>query len=150
MAYAEWDDVVGRYRELAKVGGDTEVGSYHIAAAENDLNTMFAGHFTLPFSSNNTTIKFMTVDLTYIKYFENNDPARAETKRNALSGLIEMIKSGKAGMIADDGTVMYSDLIGGTTVYSNTKDYHPTFGIGPIEHMSIDSSQLYDEEAARD
>jgi len=149
MAYANWADLAGRYREFSKIGDDSEINSYHIAHAENELNGIFAGCFTVPFSSNNITVKFLTVDLTYIKYYESIDQEKAEGKRKSFDSQVKRIKNGMGGMVLDDGTILRSSLVGGVTAYSSTADYHPVFGIGNIEDMRVDSSQLIDEEDAR-
>ena len=58
--YAQYDDVVNRYPRATKKGGKEEMVAF-INVAENEIEGMFAGRYTLPFSSNNVTVKDLVV-----------------------------------------------------------------------------------------
>lgn len=149
MSYATWEDVVGRYKELNKLGGDTEVNSSLIYPAEKYIDTRLGKYFTVPFSSNNYTAKDLTIEVVYWRYYQTINKEKAELKKAAIDEIIDALIDGSAVMATTSGSLDASASISGVG-YSNTMSYHPVFGIGDIREFHPDSAQLYNEENTRD
>lgn len=149
MSYADWGDLVGRYPQLEKLGGSVEVNSVHLHGAERELDSRLAPYYTTPFSSNNYTATDLTIELAFIRYYEAVKPDWAEKKIERTSMRIDALIEGKATMVTNSGGTILPANASGGAIYSNTKDYHPTFGLGDIENMQVSSAQLLDEEDAR-
>jgi hypothetical protein len=147
MSYANWGDVSGRYPEFTNVGGADIVNSHHIHGAEVALNGMLAGHFTVPFSSNNLTARDLTIDLTYIRYMRNKDPKRIEIMRKDFMDRIDRLRKGEDVMMTDSGDSLLKS--GGEAIYSTTQTYHPTFDWDKPEYWFVDSSMIYDSRQDR-
>lgn len=143
--YINWKDVVDRYPGIERVGGASEVGSVYVEYAERELEGMLAGFFTTPFSSNNLTAKDLAIDLTYARIANLKMEDRKEFRDEVL-GRIQALKEGQAAMVTTSGDVMQAV---GDTVYSNTQNYVPVFGMGDTLDFRVDSGQLLDEENAR-
>lgn len=144
--YAQWDDIVGRYQGVAKKGGSNDVGSSYIAYVENQIDGLLSSKFTVPFSNNNITVRDLTIDGVYIKAGNLNIKDRRELRKE-WHERIANLKSGYEAMLTTSGDVITT--VGGT-VWSTTKDYHPTFGMGNIADFHVDSSQIYVEDQERD
>lgn len=147
--YATWDQLIDRYPELSVKGGATKVNSSVIHGAERELDSRLARAFTTPFSSNNYTATDLTLELCYIRIFENKTPEKVEKKCERVDRRIENLLTGLDVMLTTSGDTI-STTGGGGAVYSTTEDYHPTFGMDDIEYMSISSDQIDAEEDARD
>lgn len=143
--YIDWKDISNRYPNISDVGGANHVGSSYIGYVENRIDGLFADKFTVPFSSNNVTVKDLAIDMVYIKAGRHKVEQARELEKNLMQR-IKDIKSGFESMITDSGTAIAT---AGEPVYSNTKDYHPTFGVSPAEYWSVDSAAIYDEESDR-
>ncbi len=140
-----WKNVVDRYPEIERVGGASEVGSLYIEYAERELESYLAGYYTVPFSDNNLTAKDLSIDLTYLRLANLKSEARKEF-RDEVMERIEKLKLGNASMMTSSGDQLQSV---GEVVYSNTKDYHPIFGVGDTLDFAVDSNQIADEDADR-
>lgn len=140
-----WDDLLIRYPKVSQVGDAKDVNSAFIAFAENEINGLLADFFTVPFSSNNMTAKDLAVELAYARLgvVKISD---ADKIREMVYKRINRIIEGKERMVLDDGTVLGSV---GDAIYSSDSNYHHTFGVGHIEDMFVDSSQIYDEDQER-
>lgn len=143
--YINWDDIVLKYPATASRGGATEIGSAYIGYLEAEVDGKFSGFFTIPFSSNNITIRDICTDLAYSRIGNFKIKERQEFQKSIMDR-IDGIKMGAESMINDDGTALNS--VGGT-IHSNTQDYHPVFGMGDTLSFVVDSSQVQDEESAR-
>lgn len=143
--YINWDDIVGRYPGINKVGGATEIGSAFIGYVENQVEGMLSTKYSVPFSDNNVTVKDLCVDLVYIKAANLAVKQRDQLRKEFMERISRLIE-GSESLITSSG-----DVIGhvGGTVWSNTKDYHPTFGMSPEEYLSVDSNLISDEEDDR-
>lgn len=146
--YINWDDVTDRYRVLTKdtKDGSSEINSAFITYAERELDSLLAPAFTVPFSSNNITVKDLAIDLTYCRAGNFKFSEQKEFKEMIME-TIEKLKNGEMSMITDSGDVI--DTSGSTAAWSSTEDYHPIFGHGPTEHFEVDSSQVISEENDR-
>lgn len=144
--YIGWDDVMLRYPSIADVGGSKEVGSAHIQYAENELNGRLAPKFTIPFSSNNQTAKDLSIEMTYLRIGNFNTKER-EALKTSIDERIVRLLDGDENMVDDTGNTIQQSV--GGTVWSNTKDYTPTFGFGDTEDFEVDPDLIDAEESAR-
>lgn len=145
-AIINYADVIARYPEQASLKDATQVNSNYIPYAVAEIESRLAPRFTVPFSSNNLTAKDLMIDATYLAVYRFKEPKKAESVQKRLDSVIENLLAGKADMMLSDGNKLQS--IGGT-VFSTTKNYHPVFGMGPIEDAVVDSSMITAEEDAR-
>lgn len=148
MSYITQEELVGRYGEFLKIGGDADVTSHHIAGAERKLNSMLGTVFTVPFSSNNLTAKELTIQLTYVQYWESRKPEKVEETKKSLFQWIDDLRNGLASMDVGSGDGLYASSA--NAPYSSTSQYHPTFGHGDIENMIVDPDLIDAESDARD
>lgn len=147
--YIEWDDVVKRYPTVSKLGGAEVVGLDHVPYAEAEVDARLSPAFTVPFSSNNQTARDLSIDLTYLRANPLRDPEKNAPVQERVDNLIAALLEGRMAMVTTSGDVIQPALVGGVSPWSNTMNYHPTFGAGPIEDMHVDSGQLYDEAVTR-
>lgn len=148
--YATWNQLVERYPSMEKIGGSAEVNSAWIHAAERELESVLGNNYTVPFSSNNYTATDLSIELTYIRYYESVNPDWAEKKIEHFEKRIEALIAGTMVMMTTSGgSVTLSSGPGGAFM-STTEAYHPTFGVGDILDMAVSSGQLTDEESARE
>ncbi len=147
--YINWSDVVARYPLVEDIGGAVEVDSVFIAYAEYHVDEMLGSKFTVPFSNNNATVRDLSIDVTYWKAGKLKIE-EADKMEEQVMKRVNKLLSGETVMIVDGSslTVQAPDI--GDTIYSNTDEYHPVFGMSPTEYFQIDSEQIYDEEQRRD
>lgn len=143
--YIDWESVAQRYPGTTDVGGANEVGSAYLDYVEAQVEGLLAPAYTLPFSSNNLTVKDLCIDLAYIKIGTIKNEQREMLYKEFLERISRLV-SGVEGMIDVDGT-----LIGrqGAAAWSTTKDYHPVFGMGSELDFTVDSEQVDDEYWSR-
>lgn len=143
--YITYSDLAARYADIDRISS-ADVDSYHIVFAENELDGMLSSRFTVPFSSNNLTAKDLSMDLAYLRV-GNFSIENRKILRDEVMARIERLKRGSEDMLLDDGTTLQTV---GETVWSNTQDYHPVFGMHDSKWLSISSEQLEDEEDERE
>lgn len=146
MSLINWKDVNEAYPESAKLADATQADSVHVYFAVSELESRMAQRFTVPFSINNLTAKDLAIDLTMMRLFKYKEPKKYDSLKKAVDERIAALFSGLQSMVLADGTTLQS--VGGT-VYSTTEDYHPVFGMSPIELSVVDSQQINDEETDR-
>lgn len=146
MAIINYGDLVARYPEQVSNKDATQVNCYYIPYAVADIESRLSPRFTVPFSNNNLTAKDLMIDATYLQIYRFKDPKKAAEVEKSLSSKIDKLLAGKADMIVTSGDPLVS--IGGT-VYSTTENYHPVFGMGPIEDAVVNSAMIDAEEGAR-
>lgn len=118
--------------------------SSYLRPAEFELDARLASRFTIPFSSNNYTATDLVIDMTMLRmgvYKERDEDLRA-----SVDARIKALLDGTMVMITTSGEVAAYPASG---VINTTADYHPTFGMGPIEDMEVDDERIDDEENAR-
>jgi hypothetical protein len=145
--YIQWDDIIQRYPNVAAKGGSNQVGSAYLDYAETELEGRLAGAYTIPFSSNNLTIKDLSIDMVYAKSIMYTDTKKAKVILDYLDKRIGELIDGTATMITTSGDAMFT---AGDAPWSTTKDYHNTFGVIPIEDQNIDTDRIEDEYDERD
>ena len=143
--YIDWEDVIDRYPVLNTVGGADEVSSAYIVHAEAMTEGLLASKYTVPFSSNNMTVKNLAIDYTYwmAARFKLED---AVAVYSSYHGTIKMLKKDQMEMILTDGTLL-SGARKNAGIYSSTQSYHPAFGIDDPIDWDVDPDQI---EATRD
>ncbi|HNS91277.1 MAG TPA: hypothetical protein PKJ72_14660 [Deltaproteobacteria bacterium] len=144
MAYATYDDLILRYPAASKwAATPSEVNSGMIGYAENQINGILAGHFTVPFDGAHPTIADLTIDLAYARGMITRDPRGAKAVMDMVMGRIKDIRDGKEYITTASGTTIYATG-GGSDIWSTTKDYHPVHSMLDAEaaHTMISSSYL--------
>lgn len=147
MPLITWKDVTDRYPEIVKGSGDaTRVNSNHLLHGVAELESRLCDKYTTPFSSNNLTAQDLAIDLTFAKLYRYKDQKKVEQVEKYVDSRIEKLLNGEAAMITNTGEVINS--IGGT-VFSTTGNYHPVFGVTPVEALVVSSAEIIAEENAR-
>jgi hypothetical protein len=145
--YIDWADVTYRYKRFADVKDANEAADEIIPYAENYVEMGLASHFSVPFSSNNTTVKDLSIDVSMAKILMFKDSEKANMMLSHVNSIMSGLREGVLSMLTSSG-----DVIGqkGEPVYSKTMNYEPVFGHGDIEDFKVDSQQLYDEHINRE
>jgi len=118
----------------------------YLAPAEFDLEGRLSPRFVTPFSSNNQTIRDLTIDMTVIRQgmFKGDD---LDSLQSSIDKRIEMLISGTMMMVTTSG-----DIITGVdkpTMMSVNADHPPVFGLGDIVEMRPSPDRLDEEDSAR-
>jgi hypothetical protein len=134
MRYIDWSHAAGRYTELAKLAGATEMQESWIDGAEAVIDARLALKYTVPFANTPTltppVIRDLAIDLTYYKAMLGKKQAEALGKdiearfTSLLNGT--MIVTDASGAPLDDGaSLLWTDRAG----------YHSSFGSDdPVEY----------------
>lgn len=143
MAYATITEFNERY--VTKLT-DTEVGSHFLHHAANRLDSMLAGYFTVPLSSNNLTAKDLNIDLAYLLILQRS---REPRDYEGLAGMIEQrvkgLRAGTDAMVTDSGDALYRQPVDGE-VWSTTQDFKPVFDLRTPEAQRVDPDRIEEEE----
>lgn len=144
-----WTDVTARYPELDKLQNATspETQDTLIMYAEAAVHSRLASAFSVPFSSSNITARDICVDMLYVQNMLSRQPEKAEAVDKSLQTRFEALLNGSAGMVDSTGTTTTTMV--GETVWSNTMDYHPTFGLSDATVLAVSSAALIDENYDR-
>jgi hypothetical protein len=138
--YILWNDVVGRYPEIAKGANalQAQVSSSFIAGAEAYVDARLTPITATPFNVNSVPdlVKDLCIDLTYVKIARRTK----ESKRveDALDKTFEALINGTmqlAGSTASNAWV--------------ESEYHTSFGLDDPLNWKVDSLHLQDLEDAR-
>lgn len=142
--YVNYDDIVNRYRKASSfIGGADEMDDAYIQYAEAYIEGELTGYFAIPFSDNNLTAKDLCIDATFAKALRFKDDDKADKIMEDIKGRLEMLKSGQLAMAVSTGDPVLSN--GAGQAWSNTKDYHPAFGVVDHEYQQFDEDQINDE-----
>ena len=137
--YINWDDVVDRYSEVNNLSGADEFSSAYIVYAEAFVDGSLATHFTTPFSSNNTTVRDLTIDQAYWRAARFKLESAVEVN-SAFLDTVRMLKKGTLSMINDSGEVISNRAPSG--MFSSTQSYHHAFDMTPTIEQHIDPDQI--------
>lgn len=143
--YINWADVTNRYPNAGNNTASEEVADAHIRYAEAEVDGRLASYYTAPFSSNNLTAKDLAIDLTYLRMGIARTKG-ADELRKSIDLRFKDLREGMSYMVTTSGDLVQR---GGVPVWGSHQDYHPVYGMGPIESFVVDSSQVIDEENAR-
>jgi len=141
--YANWADVTARYNNISEIGGAKSVDSHYIIYAEAQIEGALASSYTVPFSSNNLTVKDLVIDLTYGKAIAFRDTKKAKAINDSVEHRIKMLKSGSMSMVTNSGDILSSS--GQGTIWSSTENYSPSFDMNDQEHQEIDLDMQQDQ-----
>lgn len=144
-----WTDVIARYPELDKLQNATspETQDALIMYAEAMVHGRLSGAFSVPFSSSNITARDLCMDALYVQNMLSRQPEKAGAVSKALETRLTALLSGAAGMVDSTGTVTTTMV--GDTVWSNTMDYHPVFGLSDETVLAVSSAELIAENYDR-
>lgn len=104
-----WNDVIKKYPELGtsvKLDAE-EVNKYHVPYAVAELESLLGGVFSAPFAATNRTARDLSVDLCFVR-LTLGKLEKANAVWDKVMKMIEMLKSGDAVMLDDDGSVIHS------------------------------------------
>lgn len=138
-------DVINRYpRCLTDSRAATLVDSTYLLPAEAEVDARLGARFSVPFSSNNMTVKDLVIDMTMLRMGTYKE--RDEELRAAVDARIKALLDGTMVMVTASGTVASYAASG---VISTTMSYHPVFGVGSVTDMEPDEQRVEDEDNAR-
>lgn len=144
--YISWDDIVLKYPTYPTELGGATSAEPHIEEAEAYVEGMFVSNYTIPFSSNNLTIKGMCIDVAIAKALLYHDAKRSNAIFGHVESMANAINMGMRGMVTNSGDLLAADK---TMVHGQDSEYHPIFGVGNIEDFVVSSAQMWDEELER-
>lgn len=142
--YVTGDEMIDRWPDLSDLGA-SHVDSWHIAPAETELDGRLGVAFAAPFSSDNATVKELTMWLAYAAAANLKDEKRT-TIMAKIDARIERLLDGREAMSVA-GTLLSPAA---PALASTTQDYTPVFGLSTVEDSEIDPDRLYDEAADRE
>lgn len=135
---------------------DTSITSasiaFYIDQAEAEINGRIAVRYTLPFSLTPPLVETIATELSVIKILDRFFTSEAkskndwrDTRRKDLNSLLDGIAEGKITLINSANEIIgqRSDI---QDIYSDTKDYTPTFNHLHYSLQEIDEDRLDDEE----
>jgi len=146
--YIEWEEVVGRYSQINKIGGAESVGSDFIQYAEAEVDARLSCAYTTPFSEGvytPMTVKDLAIDFTLLKATFGKEKAWDRLNK-MLNERIEMICAGTIGLVLPDGTLLGQT---GNAIWSSNQEYTPVFGMGDTLDFVVDVDRIEDEDDAR-
>ncbi len=151
--YITYSDCTIRYPILKKWHDEniTMVNSDLIFYGEKELDGRLASHFTVPFSDTPSLIKDLAIDLVYLKSLISRDLEKATEFEKFFNSRIDRLKTGEEYLVTDSGTNI-APAASGTSIWSNTEDYHSVHSMldAESEYTMISSEQLDAEENERD
>lgn len=138
-------DVHNRYpRTLTDSRAAATLEAAYLVPAEAEVDARLGSRFTVPFSSNNITVKDLVIDMTMLRMGTYKE--RDEQLRKDVDARIKALLDGTMIMVDSAGAALAYPASG---VINTTADYHPTFGMGDILDMEVDDERIDDEENAR-
>lgn len=142
--YITINDVGSMFNRLDTVD-TTAINSYHIPYAEAYIEGALGNSFPIPFSSNNVTVKDLSLDMVYLRVSNLNFEDRT-AKLKEINDRLQRIRDGIEAMVTTDGTPL--QMIG-DAVFSNTMTKNPTFGMSNIIEAVVDSAYIIEERNAK-
>lgn len=144
--YITWDDVVHRFVGFADVVGAVFAASHYLSYAEGYVDSRLGVKYPIPFSSNNVTIRDLTIDVVYLRSIRGKSE-EYEVIMAEVNSRFGALLSGEAVMVTTSG-MLASELA--TAAWSSTQDYHPIFStVLPHTDMVPSSAQIIDEYGER-
>lgn len=145
--YVDLNHILDRYPSMSRMGGSTEVGSAYIDYVERQVDGLLASHYTVPFSSNNVTVRDLCIDLVYAKA-GNLKLDEASKIRDMVMERIDRLKSGEEVMLTTSGDLLSPTTSGGA--WSTTENYKPIFDMSHPLDWETDPDRLDAEDDERD
>lgn len=141
--YIDWGDVVAMYPQVGR-SDIANVNSYHITFAEAEVDGLLAGHFSVPFSHTNLTVKELAIDAAYMRLGIARDKGYDDIKER-FDNRIKRLVSGSEMMLVSSSNGYIATVDRTSVAWSSTEDYSPTFNMLPIEYQEVSSTQLQAE-----
>lgn len=148
-SYATWSaDILQRYRFLVEAASlsAADAEAAWIGPAEREIEGRLAARFTMPASSNNLTMRDLTIDLAASYMEDPNAPEVAQRLRDRVDKAITDLLAGRRLMMTSSGTVQPSTR----GAWSTTQGYTPAFGPDHPHEWQTDPDLLDDKETERD
>lgn len=139
--YINWSDVTDRYPHASRVGSEGAVGSSTLLAAEYQIDGMLGSKFTVPFSSNNETVKDLCIDNTYARLVSRYTLLKKEDYEKltkSIDNRVKLLVMGDTVMMTTDGDI--AAVTEGQSNYSEDMNYTPVFGMGNVEDFVVGKS----------
>lgn len=149
-ALIKWDDIVLRYKEAEKARDAKITEASYILPAEGELNGWLCNGFAVPFSLTNITAKDLAIDLAFLKIGVMKIKDRNEFKKCLQERLLR-IRNGQECMMVESSNGFIAPIAADTArqSWSDTQDFHPTFGHGEFPCFEVSSDQKRDERFDR-
>ena len=144
--YITWADVSDKYPNVSRGPNAEDFETAFIDDTEAVVEGLLVSHYTVPFSSNNVTIKYLCKTFAYIELATNKDD-KIQRLEDRFYKQIDMLKTGQMKMMTTSGDAIEPAII---KAWSNTQDYHSQFGVDSFTNWQTDIDQLQDEIDARD
>jgi phage gp36-like protein len=154
--YTTVTKVTDLFPKISDTGISSASIAFYIDQAEAEINGKIAGRYTLPFSLTPPLIETIATELSVIKILDRffTSEARSkndwrDTRKEDLNKLLDGIVEGKVTLVNSAKEIINqrSDI---QDIYSDTKDYTPTFNHLHYSLEEIDEDRLDDEEDALD
>ena len=132
--YANWENVVDKYMNAAKASGSARLKETYLTAAEDEIDGLMGGHYTVPFTPVPGMIRDLVVDLTWYKMTLMQEDS--DKLKKYIDDRILALQTGKLTL------TMSGQLlgIGGVTRYVNYELFD-----SPDDHggFSVDDSRRH-------
>jgi hypothetical protein len=141
--YIDWEEIAGRYPDVARIAGATGTGSYWLGYAESEVDARLAVRFTTPFSPAPDVVRDLCIDLTYYKMTMRQK--NSEVIREDIEARFEALVNGTMALptsytvVAD--TLMWSE--------ESQSGYHTAFGPDDPLNWIPSSAHMLDTEYER-
>lgn len=140
-------DVFPRYPRITTDSRAVSVlDAAYLVPAEYEIESRLSPRFVTPFSSNNQTIKDLTIDQTVIRHgmFKGDD---LDSLQGSIDKRIDALISGTMMMITTSGEIITG--VDKPTMMTVNADHPPVFGLGDIVEMQPSPDRLDEEDSAR-
>lgn len=145
--YINWDDVVGRYPDAAKIAGASAVGSNWLGYVESELDARIGVKYTVPFTPVPAQIADLAIDMVY--YRMNIRAKGIDSVKKFIDGRLAGILNGTIVLMGVDGVVQMSDKAVSWSE-QNQPGYHTAFGPDDVEFWTPSSAYLNNVDRLRD
>ncbi len=105
------------------------------------VNEALGKCFTVPFSSNNQTAKELSIEYAYLGILQRTRAADSDEMLQLVNERVTNICSGNAPMVTTGGDAIFATGAN-ESVWSNTKDFKPTFDMRRPERQRVDPDLL--------
>ena len=125
-----------------------EISSVWLFKGAEELNRRLGTYFTLPFSSNNTTARFLSIDMAYLGILRRTLKAKdSEELQTWVNAQVKEIADRNTPMITDSGDLVTPSAGGATGFWSTDQEFKPTFDTREAskQRISLDRQEDLDD-----
>ena len=147
ISYATFSEFTAVY-SISGVS-QAEINSVWLFRGAEELNRRLGAYFTLPFSSNNTTARFLSIDMAYLGILRRTLKAKDSDELQAwINAQVKDIADRNTPMITDSGDLVTPSAGGVTGFWSTDQGFKPTFDTRDAEkqRISIDRQEDLDDQ----